>query len=63
NSATYGNDGRGLHFEALAIGVIEYEDVLGGVYLTGFSRLYDPISNRFRVVSEHDPEADREYED
>ena len=63
NPIIYDHNARGRQYEAIAIGVVEYEDALGGKYLTGFSRLYDPDSNRFQVVPKDDPEADREYED
>jgi hypothetical protein len=55
------NGERGTQYEVMAIGVIEYEDRMGGGYVTGFARMYDPTSNRFRVVADDDPEADREY--
>ncbi len=66
-SARYGEVGEGSS-ETLAIGVISYVDELAygdspdRVYVTGFSRLYDPAINRFRPVSADDPESDREYE-
>jgi hypothetical protein len=53
---------RGAAYEAMAIGVIEYEDRMGSGYSVGFARMYDPTSNRFRVVAADDPESDREYE-